>query len=135
MNKPSETGDKVKALEDLVRIRRDLRRQGNKVVFTNGCFDILHAGHVHLFRQAKSYGDILIVAVNDEVVVQADLVRQGLALARDKLVVFDQQMMILNKGLALEIQHGHAFQELLSDYVSRLRLLGKPAQVNAPADM
>jgi len=66
MNKPQVFFEKVKTLEDLARIRRDLGKQGKKVVFTNGCFDILHAGHIHLFRQAKSYGHILIVAVNDD---------------------------------------------------------------------
>ncbi len=54
------------ALDDMARIREDLRGRKKSVVFTNGCFDILHAGHIHLFRQAKSYGDILIVAVNDD---------------------------------------------------------------------
>jgi len=58
--------EKVRALGDLARIRHDLRGRKRSVVFTNGCFDILHAGHIHLFRQAKSYGDFLIVAVNDD---------------------------------------------------------------------
>lgn len=40
--------------------------QGKKVVFTNGCFDILHAGHVHYLQQAKQLGDFLIVAVNED---------------------------------------------------------------------
>ena len=35
-------------------------------MFTNGCFDLIHAGHVHLFKEAKSLGDVLIVAVNDD---------------------------------------------------------------------
>jgi D-beta-D-heptose 7-phosphate kinase/D-beta-D-heptose 1-phosphate adenosyltransferase len=64
--RPYETSDKIKTLEGLAKIRRDLGRQGKTVVFTNGCFDILHAGHVHLFRKAKSFGDILIVALNDD---------------------------------------------------------------------
>ena len=66
MNKPHATGEKVRALDDLTQIRDDLRRIKKSVVFTNGCFDILHAGHIHLFRTAKRYGDILIVAINDD---------------------------------------------------------------------
>jgi D-beta-D-heptose 7-phosphate kinase/D-beta-D-heptose 1-phosphate adenosyltransferase len=66
LNKPHISIEKVKSPSALVEIRENLRRAGKKVVFTNGCFDILHAGHIHLFRQAKSYGDILIVAVNDD---------------------------------------------------------------------
>jgi len=50
----------------MIKIRRDLQKQGKTVVFTNGCFDVLHAGHVYLFREAKSLGDILIVALNDD---------------------------------------------------------------------
>ena len=57
---------KSKSLKDLLRIRKDLQKQGKTVVFTNGCFDVLHAGHVYLFRQAKALGDILIVALNDD---------------------------------------------------------------------
>ncbi len=44
----------------------DLRRQGNKIVFTNGCFDILHAGHVRYLTTAKNFGDVLIVGLNTD---------------------------------------------------------------------
>jgi rfaE bifunctional protein nucleotidyltransferase chain/domain len=61
---------KVFGLEDLVRIRGRLKRQGKKVVFTNGCFDLLHAGHVRLFREAAKMGDVLIVALNSDASVR-----------------------------------------------------------------
>lgn len=51
-------------------MRLSLKKQGKKVVFTNGCFDLLHSGHVHLFREARKLGDVLIVAVNDDSSVQ-----------------------------------------------------------------
>jgi rfaE bifunctional protein nucleotidyltransferase chain/domain len=57
---------KVRALPELVRIRARLRREGRTVVFTNGCFDLIHGGHVHLFREAKALGDVLIVALNSD---------------------------------------------------------------------
>jgi rfaE bifunctional protein nucleotidyltransferase chain/domain len=57
-------------LEKLVTIRRRLNRQGKKVVFTNGCFDLLHAGHVRLFREARKLGDVLIVALNSDASVR-----------------------------------------------------------------
>jgi len=47
-------------------IRNDLRNTGQSVVFTNGCFDILHKGHIRLFLEGKKQGDILIVAVNTD---------------------------------------------------------------------
>ncbi|SHK17575.1 D-glycero-beta-D-manno-heptose 1-phosphate adenylyltransferase [Thermocrinis minervae] len=52
-------------LEDLLRILES-ERKGKVVVFTNGCFDILHAGHVSYLTKAKSFGDILIVAINSD---------------------------------------------------------------------
>ena len=42
------------------------RGRGDKIVFTNGCFDILHAGHVGYLDQARGLGDRLVVAVNDD---------------------------------------------------------------------
>lgn len=56
----------VKNLDELVEIRNDLKRQKKIVVFTNGVFDILHAGHVDYITKAKEKGDILIVAVNSD---------------------------------------------------------------------
>lgn len=61
---------KFKKLDELVEIRKKLKRQEKKVVFTNGCFDLLHSGHVHLFREAKKKGDVFIVAVNDDVSIK-----------------------------------------------------------------
>ncbi len=43
-----------------------LRKEGKKIVFTNGCFDILHAGHTRYLREAKRAGDILILALNSD---------------------------------------------------------------------
>jgi D-beta-D-heptose 7-phosphate kinase/D-beta-D-heptose 1-phosphate adenosyltransferase len=50
--------------------RAALGRQGGRVVFTNGCFDLLHAGHVALLEQARSLGDLLIVGVNNDASVR-----------------------------------------------------------------
>lgn len=43
-----------------------LKAHGQKIVFTNGCFDLVHAGHISSFRQAKSFGDILVVGINSD---------------------------------------------------------------------
>lgn len=56
---------KVKTLADLKQALGRLR-QGKKVVFTNGCFDILHFGHVRYLQEAKKLGHILIVGVNSD---------------------------------------------------------------------
>ena len=52
--------------EELKKIRKDLKEKGKKVVFTNGCFDLIHAGHVDYLTKAKEFGDVLIVAVNSD---------------------------------------------------------------------
>lgn len=58
--------EKIKTLEDLVTARRRLREDGRRVVFTNGCFDILHPGHVRYLTEARSLGDALVVALNSD---------------------------------------------------------------------
>jgi rfaE bifunctional protein nucleotidyltransferase chain/domain len=57
---------KIKSLAALKKIRANLRKKGRKVVLTNGCFDLIHAGHIRLFKRAKSLGDVLIVALNSD---------------------------------------------------------------------
>jgi rfaE bifunctional protein nucleotidyltransferase chain/domain len=56
--------------EQLIKVREEWRRDGRKVVFTNGCYDILHPGHIRLLESARSLGDILILALNTDSSVQ-----------------------------------------------------------------
>ena len=51
---------------ELKKVLDKERAGGRRLVFTNGCFDLLHAGHVHLLKQAKELGDILLVAINSD---------------------------------------------------------------------
>ncbi|HVN47994.1 MAG TPA: D-glycero-beta-D-manno-heptose 1-phosphate adenylyltransferase [Bacteroidota bacterium] len=53
-----------------MEIRKQLRREGKRVVFTNGCFDILHRGHVDYLSKARAKGDALIVGMNTDASVQ-----------------------------------------------------------------
>ena len=62
--------NKIKSLRELIPVRRKLRREGKTVVFTNGCFDLLHGGHIRLFREAKRRGDVLVVALNTDASVR-----------------------------------------------------------------
>jgi D-beta-D-heptose 7-phosphate kinase/D-beta-D-heptose 1-phosphate adenosyltransferase len=57
---------RIDSLETISEQVRKLRAAGKKVVFTNGCFDILHAGHIDLLRQARALGDALVVAINTD---------------------------------------------------------------------
>jgi D-beta-D-heptose 7-phosphate kinase/D-beta-D-heptose 1-phosphate adenosyltransferase len=57
---------KIKTLKEMILSRADLKNSGKKLVFTNGCFDILHLGHVRYLNQARALGDALVVAVNSD---------------------------------------------------------------------
>ena len=59
-----------KIIFDLETFLTSFERKNKTIVFTNGCFDLLHKGHLHLVKEAKKLGDILIVAVNDDASVK-----------------------------------------------------------------
>ena len=93
----------VSSLESLLDERRAWKAAGKVVVFTNGCFDLLHAGHVVLFEAARAQGDVLVVGLNSDRSVRA-LKGQGRPLvpederaetlealeAVDRVVVYDE---------------------------------------------
>jgi rfaE bifunctional protein nucleotidyltransferase chain/domain len=89
-------------LETLKGERRALRAQQKRVVFTNGCFDLLHAGHVRLLERARAEGDFLVVGLNSDasvrgnkgadrpIVPEAERAETLLALeAVDRVVIYD----------------------------------------------
>jgi D-beta-D-heptose 7-phosphate kinase/D-beta-D-heptose 1-phosphate adenosyltransferase len=57
---------KIKARKELLRIIKDLRAKGKRIVFTNGCFDLLHIGHIRYLEEARALGDFLVVGVNSD---------------------------------------------------------------------
>ena len=88
---------------ELVRARAEWRRDGKTVVFTNGCYDILHPGHVRLLEKARSLGDVLILALNTDASVarlkgpsrplisEQERARMAMALeAVDAVTLFDE---------------------------------------------
>jgi D-glycero-beta-D-manno-heptose 1-phosphate adenylyltransferase len=58
--------NKLMEMEELATRATALRAEGKKVVFTNGCFDLLHVGHVRYLRAARKLGDILVVGINGD---------------------------------------------------------------------
>lgn len=96
-------GRKIISLSGLKRKVRALKQKGKRIIFTNGCFDILHYGHIKYLQDAKKKGDCLIVAVNSDssvkkikaknrpVVAQSDRLKTVAALASvDFAVLFNQ---------------------------------------------
>lgn len=57
---------KIKTLPALCRILKKLKAKGSRIVFTNGCFDVPHLGHVCYLRKAKLFGDVLVVGLNTD---------------------------------------------------------------------
>ncbi len=97
------SGTKIISLSSLVGKIKALKKKGKRIVFTNGCFDILHYGHIKYLADAKTKGDYLIVAVNTDssvkkikaknrpVIGQADRLKTVAALASvDFVVLFNQ---------------------------------------------
>lgn len=62
----SGSEERILQRDSIVRIAEAMRNLGRKIVFTNGCFDILHAGHVQYLQKASAYGDCLIVGLNSD---------------------------------------------------------------------
>jgi rfaE bifunctional protein nucleotidyltransferase chain/domain len=65
------SGSKVRTLDELIASRAAWFQTGKTVVWTNGCFDLLHVGHIRSFRDAKALGDILIVGINSDASVRS----------------------------------------------------------------
>ncbi len=61
---------KLKSLKELVETLRREKKSGKKIVFTNGCFDILHVGHIRYLEQARSLGDRLVIGLNADASVR-----------------------------------------------------------------
>ena len=57
---------RILARQDLARVADELRTAGKRIVVTNGCFDILHVGHVRVLDAARQLGDVLIVGLNSD---------------------------------------------------------------------
>ena len=57
---------KIKETKTLLRIIKDLKAKGKRIVFTNGCFDLLHIGHIRYLEEAKALGDVLVIGVNSD---------------------------------------------------------------------
>ncbi|MFY9082770.1 D-glycero-beta-D-manno-heptose 1-phosphate adenylyltransferase, partial [Aliarcobacter butzleri] len=60
----SNSNSHIKTFEEIEKLASKLHNLGKKIVFTNGCFDILHVGHVKYLEEARSYGDVLILGLN-----------------------------------------------------------------------
>lgn len=67
---PDTLSMKHKTLSELSVLTRELKRKGKRIVLTNGCFDLLHVGHIMLFSKSRQFGDVLIVAIDDDASVK-----------------------------------------------------------------
>ena len=88
--------ERVVDLQQLTSLRVDARAHGETVVMTNGCFDLLHAGHIQYLEQAKALGDWLIVAINNDESVR------GLKGDARPIMPIEQRMAMLNSLVAVD---------------------------------
>lgn len=61
----------ILAIDELINIRKAIKNNNKKLVFTNGCFDILHKGHIDYLNESKKLGDYLVVGINSDASVKA----------------------------------------------------------------
>ncbi|MCA9406682.1 MAG: D-glycero-beta-D-manno-heptose 1-phosphate adenylyltransferase [Candidatus Omnitrophica bacterium] len=105
-------------LKDFKEIREKIKRENNKLVFTNGCFDILHRGHVTYLNEARSLGDYLIVAVNsDESVKKLKGPGRPINNEQDRAFILDNlksvdYVMIFNEDTPYDL-----IKEIIPDYL------------------
>ena len=68
---PLFDGQSILTRGEISKVVSQARGQGKRIVFTNGCYDILHVGHIKLLQRARALGDLLIVGLNDDASVRA----------------------------------------------------------------
>ena len=83
----------VLSLKDIKRISSNYKSKGLKIVFTNGCFDLLHKGHLDLLEKSSKYGDILIVGLNSDSSVKK---LKGVSRPVEDEMIRFQKLMALN---------------------------------------
>jgi rfaE bifunctional protein nucleotidyltransferase chain/domain len=101
------------AVDDAVAWREEFRQENRRVVFTNGCFDVLHAGHVEYLAWARSQGDALIVGLNED-----ESVRRIKGAARP-IVPFAQRaaLLLALRSVDVVVPFGERTPELLIDRI------------------
>lgn len=76
--------EKIKSLDEIIKIVEEAKKGGKKIVTTNGSFDLFHAGHIDLLQKAKNKGDILIVGINSDKSVKEYKKKPGRPIIPDK---------------------------------------------------
>ncbi len=93
-NGPFDLGRHVVTAQELIPLLTRRRAQGARVVFTNGCFDLLHVGHIRYLQSARALGDLLVVGVNSDASVH------GLQKGRGRPVIPASQRMEVLSALS-----------------------------------
>ena len=117
---PLNVSDKIKSLDELKTLTAAARTNGKIVVFTNGCFDLLHRGHVHLLRSAKALGDVLVVAVNSDLSVK--LIKgptRPILAETDRLELIYNIISILRPGILVKGSDWSAEEVVGADLVTK----------------
>ena len=103
--------EKVKTLTELKKIVADIRSAGKRVVFANGCFDMLHGGHISYLQSAKARGDVLVVGVNSDVSMKK--------IKGDKRPIYPEQERLELLGAIQYVDYMMLFDEESCDHLLR----------------
>ncbi len=103
--------EKVKTLTELKKIVADARSAGKRVVFANGCFDMLHGGHISYLQSAKAQGDMLVVGVNSDVSMKK--------IKGDKRPIYPEQERLELLGAIQYVDYMVLFDEESCDHLLR----------------
>ncbi len=108
------------SLEEAVDIRRQAKQAGHRVVFTNGCFDLLHRGHIEYLGQAKAYGQLLMVGLNSDRSVRAlKGLGRPVSNERDRAVVLSALACVDHVLIFDELTPARVIERLVPDVLTK----------------
>ena len=103
-------------IETLLPLRKKAKEENHKVVFTNGCFDILHRGHIEYLNEAKALGDILILGLNSDVSVRALKGKERpLNIEEDRAIILANLCSIDYVIIFDELTPAHLIEQIIPD--------------------
>lgn len=80
--------------QDLKKVLSELKSEGKKIVFTNGCFDIIHIGHIHYLKEAKKLGNILVIGLNSDTSIRTIKPNRPIISEQERAVILSALEMV-----------------------------------------
>ena len=108
------------SLSKFLDIKKELKRKKKKIVITNGCFDLLHPGHIKIFENSKKLGDILVVLVNSDKSVKKNKgTKRPIQKQKDRLEILRAITWIDYIIIFNDKEPTHLYKKLLPDFMTK----------------